>query len=156
MDENSPQYYWEIVERDGTVTKIPPHNVAVVQRRWTALQPIHTITRSIPAQQIVSFHITAERYDTVPLLEVVAQAFNDPMYTDSGAVKARWVKQTVPMERWQRYYSASPAYRFLGELNGMAQIAFIKPIHEIDVNSTPYLTDDELQKIDKLNQSKYN
>lgn len=149
MDE----YYWEIVERDGTTTRIPPDSVAVVQRRWTEGQPIHTRTRSIPANQIQSFRVTGERYSSVPLIEAAAQAFNDPVQVklDSGevAVKARWVKLVVPMERWGRYYSQSIGYKLLTEMNGMAVIAFRKAIHDIDPNKTPYLTDDEINTVDK-------
>ena len=148
MGDDQPQYYWEIVERDGTVTKIPPKSVAVVQKRLGDGDPIHTRNRSIPARQVVSFRITAERYGDVPLIEAAAQAFKEPLEGADGSVQARWVKQTVPMERWQRFYSAIPSYKLLGEINGMVEIAFVKATHEIDVNKTPYLTAYEVSKVD--------
>lgn len=156
MDDDSPQFYWEITERDGTVTRIPPDSVEVVQRRWGEGKPIHTRLRSIPSQQITSFRITNTRFTTQPLLEAASQAFKEPMFTtteDNGityeAVQARWVKTVVTMDRWQRYYSSIPSYRFLGELNGMAEVAFRVATHDIDVNKTPYCTDDEIATLER-------
>lgn len=150
-------YYWEIVERDGTTTRIPPDSVQVVQKRLGNGDPIHTRTRSIPASQVRSFRITADRYSDTPLLEAAAQAFKEPIYTkvkgiggiEEDAISCRWVKIVVPMDKWYKYYSAIPGYKMLGEINGMAELAIAKPIHLIDVNKTPYCTDVEVRTLTK-------
>ena len=142
------RYYWEILERDGTITKIPPDSVTVVQRRWTEGLPIHTETRSIPANQIQSFHVTADIYGGVPMLEAASQAFSEPMITDDGSVKWRWVKQVVTSNKWGKYYSLSPGYKLLRSDGGIVEMAFKKAIHDIDVNKTPYLTDEEVKAIE--------
>lgn len=155
MADDNAQFYWEIIERDDTVTKIPPDSVQVVQKRLGNGDPIHTRTRSIPASQVRSFRITGERYSVQPLLEAASQAFNEPILTENTGVngtremvvKTRWVKIIVPMDKWYKYYSASPGYKMLGELNGMAELAISKPIHLIDVNKTPYCTDVEITKL---------
>lgn len=154
MGDDGPQYYWEITERDGTVTKIPPDSVEVVQRRWGDGKPIHTRTRSIPANQITSFRITGQRYSDQPLIEAASQAFREPIYTKTvekgveyEAIQARWVKSVMPMERWQRYYSNIPSYHYLGEVNGMAEVAFVVATHSIDVNKTAYCTEDEITRL---------
>lgn len=154
------QFYWQITERDGTVTRIPPDSVEVVQRRWGEGKPIHTNTRSIAANQITSFRISNQRYTGQPeqkLLEDASQVFNEPIYSQVEglhgrkyeAVQARWVKTVVTMERWQRYYSSIPSYHLLGEVNGMAEVAFLVATHDIDVNKTPYCSNAEVQRLTK-------
>lgn len=139
-------YYWELVEREGTVTKIPPDAVEVVKRRMEQGQPINLKTRSIPANQITSFHISEKPFSATPLIEQVAKAFNEPLINDEGEVQARWVKKLVPSNKWEKFYAPS-GYKFLGEENGMVWVAFILPSHLIDATATPYCTSEEIAKL---------
>lgn len=142
------KYYWEIVEFDGTVTQIPPEAHDVIQRRWDNNQAIHTTNHSIPANQIKKFRITDKPYGEQPLLEAAAQAFRQPVYHED-AVVARWVKRSVPQQMYNRRYAGIPAYRSLGENNGMIMMAFRVPVHLIDVAQQTECTEDEVHKLDK-------
>ena len=137
------EFFWEIVEHDGTITKIPPDKVEVVQRRWDNKEPIHATTRSIPASQIKKFRITGEPYSSQPLLEEAARAFNEPIETEDG-IQVKWVKKFVPQ---QSKLLATPSYRSLGQENGMTVVAFRLPVHLIDLNKVTVCTDDEVNSL---------
>ena len=141
------EFYWEIEQYDGTKVSIPPSAVATVKKRMDAKDPIHTSTGSIPANQIKTFRITERRYSNVPLLDSAAQAFNEPVYNESGAVMCRWVKKTVPQQMYQKHYSAIPAYRRLGEMNGMVVVAFRLAIQDINPNMLDYCSDSEIHQL---------
>lgn len=141
------EYYWELIQHDGTRIEIPPEAVATVKRRWDKGEPIHTSTGSIPANQIKKFQQTDKAFTTTPLLEAAAQAFGEPMFKEDGSVKARWVKKNVTQDRWNRHFAALPSYRQLGEFNGMVTIAFVLPIHQIDATSLSYCTDEEIRSL---------
>ncbi len=141
-------YYWLLKTRDGKEIFIPPAGVDVVKRRMADGQPINTRTNSIPPNQIISFDLTDKPYNTQPLLEAAAQAFNDPVLDDTGAVMCRWVKKSVTHDRWNRYYSLHP-YKKISDDGAMVTIAFRLPIHGIDVNITAYCTDEEIAQIER-------
>lgn len=132
------EYYWEIVERDGAVTKIPPQHREIVQKRWDEGQPIVTLTHTIPSHQIVKFRMTSERYGEQPLLDAAARAFNEPII-NNGGVRSKWVKKIVSQ---QSELLKIPSYRVIGRENGMVVIAFKMPVHLID-----------LQKVEECNVS---
>jgi hypothetical protein len=148
-------FYWEIVEYDGTVTYIPPSMVDVVKKRRDNGQPINTNIRSITPNQIKKFQITNRPYSqaalpTGDIEEEVSQAFKQPAYTTVDGeqmIRGRWVKKTVTMDKWNRYFSQLPAYKFLEESSGMAVIAFKLALHDIDVYTTPYCTPDEVTRL---------
>lgn len=145
-------FYWELRYGDfknPTTVMIPPAAVEVIKRRWEADQPIHLSTGSVPANQIRSFEMTDKPMATQHVLEDVAQAFKEPMYTEDGAIITRWVKQTVTHAKWDKHYSAIHSYRLLGESGAMAIIAFRKATHEIDQSVTPYCTDEEVNRLTK-------
>lgn len=131
------EYYWELEQFDGTTSRIPPDAVDVIKRRWQEGQPINLTGMSIPANQIKKFAITDQPFTDQLLLEDVAQAFGEPIiasvetpygYMDE-AIQCRWVKKSVTNDKWNRYYSDNPAYKFLEETGGMTVVAFIMPSH---------------------------
>ena len=141
------QFVWELVQHDGTTIDIPPSAVDVVKRRMESGEPINTSAMVIPANQIKAFRITERRYGQQPLLEAAAQAFNEPMYTDDGAILAKWVKKPVPQRDYAKLYSAVPAYRKLATDGGMVVVAFILPIHEIDLDKVQECTESEVESL---------
>lgn len=140
-------FYWEIIEHDGTVTDIPPDSVEVVRRRWKNNEPINLATTSIPANQIKKFQLTGRPYGQQPLLEAAAQAFKDPMYNPDGTVIVQWVKKHVPQREYTKHYGAIPSYRRLDEDRGMIVVAFRLPVHLIDTAKLDYCTPDEVQQL---------
>jgi len=147
------EFYWELIQRDGTVIEMPPEAVAVVKRRWEAGQPIHTKHQgSIPPAQIVAFRPTDKLATQTPLLEEVAQAFNEPVVEvrENGetVVIVRWVKKRVTQNRWEKFYSPSN-YKRLGEEAGMVTIAWRQPIHQINSLEVQYCTEDEIRQLEK-------
>lgn len=137
------EFYWELKTYDGQSLEIKPAAVDVVRRRLEAGEPINTTTTTIPAKQVQSFKQTDKRYITQSLLDSAAQAFKEPQITTAGEVTAKWVKKLVTNDKYNRFYSANPAYRKLGDVNGMTEIAFTLPTHLIDVNNVSYLTAEE-------------
>src|ERR1035438_4291585 len=111
------EYYWELLQFDGTRVMIPPSAVELVKRRWDSGQPIHMNTGSIPANQIKSFTQTNEPFGQAKLLEDVAQAFKEPMETLDGSIESRWVKKNVTQAKWDKHYSHI-GYKRLGDSNG--------------------------------------
>lgn len=140
------EFYWELVQFDGTRIEVPPAAVEVIKRRWDAGQPIHTARQgSIPHNQIKHFRPTDKVFTAQPLLEAAAQAFNEPV-VESEAIMCRWVKKRVTQQNWGRYYSHHP-YKKLGEEGGMVLVGFRLPIHQINAVNTPYCTDDEVREL---------
>lgn len=137
------EYLWEIVERDGTITPIPPTAVELVQRRWDAGQAIHTEQRSIPAHQIKSFSRSNRPYSRVPLLEAAAGAFNMPLESEVGII-CRWVKKSVTQQQYNKFNSHIPAYHWLSEGGGLVSIGFMCPAHLVEKQSVEYCTEDEI------------
>ena len=141
-------YYWELVQYDGTRIEVPPEAVPVVQRRWDNGEPIHTSDMTIPANQIKFFRKTSKRHSAQPLLEAAAQAFNEPVIDEAtNSIKARWVKKHVPQREYTKHYAQIPAYRKLGEDSGMIVVAFAQPVHMIDTNKVEYCTEEEIQQL---------
>lgn len=155
MDPNIGQYYWELVQFDGTVTPIPPTAVKMVKRRWDNGDPIHTSAGSVPASTIKSFRQTDKLFNSQPLIEDVARAFNEPIIEkrvgangiEEEVVIVRWVKKNVTQDRYNRYYSNIPGYKSLGEENGMVVMAFRQPIHQINHELQQECTESEVEKL---------
>lgn len=147
------EYYWELKYgsyKDLKSVMIPPASVDQVKHRWDGGEPIHLTGRaSIPANQIREFEITDKLFTTQPLLESVAQAFNEPIVNEDGSVAARWVKKTVTQDKWNRMLSNIPGYRALDGDNGMMTIAFKLAIHDIDPTKTPYCTEEEVRQLER-------
>jgi hypothetical protein len=151
------EFYWELIQFDGTVLSIPPKAVELVKRKISNNEPINTPNAIIPANQVKSFRITDRPFNSQPLLEAASQAFKEPIYVQVEgmggrmyeAIAARWVKRTVTQDKWNRYYSSIPSYRKLDDIGGMVVMAFVKPIHDIDPLVTPYCTEDEVRKLER-------
>lgn len=144
------EFYWELLLKDGSSVEIPPGAVAVVKRRWTSGEPIHMRTRSIPATLIKDFQQTDRQYSAQPLLEAASQAFHEAEVSEDGAILTRWVKKIVTADKWNRHYSHHP-YKLLKNENGMVLIATRVAIHDINVNNTPYCTEDEIRELESNN-----
>ena len=142
------EYYWEIVKRDGSVVEVTPAAVETIRRRWDEGKAIHTRYETIPAHQIVDFRQTAKPYGT-PLLEAVAQAFNEPQFTPDGSVVARWVKKHVTTRDWAKHYSLSPGYKKLADEAGMVVVAFRLAVHDIDTAKVSYCSNDEVESLER-------
>ena len=142
------EYYWEIVQFDGTTTRIPPTAVEVVKRRMGSGEPINTTSMVIPTNQIKSFRKTDTPFETTPLLESVAQAFKQPLISNEGEIDVRWVKKMVTQAKWDSYYSKL-SYRRLGEFNGMVTVAFKLPVHLINAQMVDYCSEDEISQLEK-------
>lgn len=145
------EFYWKLEYgdyRDPKSVMIPPGKVQVVQKRWDNGDPIHLNTGSIPANQIRSFEITNRPVTEQPLIEGAAQAFKEPILTKNG-IACKWVKKDVTQDQWNRYFSSIPGYKRLFDDSTMVTVAFIKAIHDIDVNKTPYCTPEEVKYLTK-------
>lgn len=140
------EYYWELIQHDGTRLEIPPEAVDTIKRRMANGDPINTRSMVIPVNQIKHFRQTDKPFGTQNLLEDASRAFGEPMLNKDGSIVARWVKKTVTQNKWEKFYAPS-GYRKLAEDGGMIVIAFRLPVHEIDVNMTPYCSDEEVQQL---------
>lgn len=143
------EFYWQLTYgdyKDLQSVKIPPASVETIKRRWSAGDVIHLSTGSIPANQVRSFEITDKQFNAVPLLEAASQAFNEPVVTDEG-IGTRWVKKPVTQAKWDKYYSASPGYKYLDQMNNMVMVAFKVATHDVDVTKTPYCNESEVQQL---------
>lgn len=139
------KYYWELVQKDGTVIYIPPEAVEVVKRRWNEGQPIHTSQGSVPSSQIKHFRPTDKPHGEQPLLEAAAQAFNEPVINPDGSIDSRWIKRRVPHQLFNRQYANIPAYRKIGEEAGLVVMAYRLPVHLINVQETQPCTEEEIR-----------
>lgn len=140
-------YYWILKYgdyKDLKTVMIPPSAVETVKHRWDNGEPIHTTNGSIPANQIREFERSDRRYTEQPLLESAAQAFHEAIVNPDESVQTKWVKKNVTNNKWDKYYSANPAYRRLGEFNGMVSIAFQVPTHLIDPTAVDYCSDSDI------------
>lgn len=145
MKEPTGKYMWELVQHDGTTLDIPPDLVEVVKRRMGNKEAINTKTMVIPFNQIKFFRQTSRPFSTQPLLEEVAQVFHEPLMGDNNSIQSRWVKKHVTHGEYAKKYSFG--YKRLEDEGGMIVVAFKLPTHLIDVSQTPYLTDEEMRKI---------
>lgn len=151
------QYYWQLVERDGTVTHVPPQHVAAVQKRLDNEQVIHFSTHSVPHHQVVKFSVSERVFSDKKLLTEAAQAFRTPIIKETVmpdgrkevSIEARWVKRKVTQERYNKFYSKSPDFHKLGEYAGMVVIAYVVPTHQVNTEETDYLSTDEIRRVDK-------
>lgn len=141
------EFYWELVLKDGTRYEIPPEKVEVVNKRMGNRDPIMLSSATIPYADIDKFRQTSKPYGQQPLLEAVAQVFNDPVYGEDGEVRSRWVKKTVTQRDYNKHYGSVPAYRRLEDRSNMIVVAFTLPIHEIDMQKVDYCTDEEVQRL---------
>jgi hypothetical protein len=150
------EYYWELVQFDGTRLEIPPQAVATVRQKLEAGEPISTRSMVIPSNQVKSFRKTDKPYTDQKLIEEAAQAFKEPIYTEveyAGmkytAVKARWVKQKVTQRKWDSWYAPS-SYKRIGDAeDGMVTIAYVLPVHSIDLTQVQYCTPEEVAKLER-------
>jgi len=142
-------YYWELIQQDGTRIEIPPEHIEIVKRRWNNGEPIHMNMQSIPANQIKTLYRTDKPYTATPLLEAVAHAFNEPVITEAGDIQARWVKKTVPSRMHAKKYN-TPAYKVLEEGGGVVTVAYRVPVHLIDTNSMQYCEVDEINRLTRM------
>lgn len=140
-------YYWNLNLKDGRVLPIPPTAISVVQRRMDAHDPIHTSQESIPYSEIAGFEKSSRRFTDTKLLVETAQAFDEPVITDDGAVKARWVKKHVTRKEYDTTYRKSIVYRMLAETEGMVAVAFVLPVHKFNPQIHEYCTKEEEKRL---------
>lgn len=148
----SEVHYWKLTLKDGRSIDIPPQAVELVKAKMTKREPIHTSQESIPFAEIVSFERSSKRIGSAQkqLQIEAAQAFGDPIVTDAGEVKARWVKKEVSRAEYDRKYAKHSNYRYLSESDGMVSVAFVLPLHMFDKTYMEYCTIDEERKLEGL------
>jgi hypothetical protein len=139
------EYYWELVQRDGTTTEVPPDLVDVIKRRMANKEPINTKSAVIPFAQIEHFRKTSKPFNTQPLIEAAAQAFKEAIFNEDGSIQAQWVKKEVTQRDYDKKYVHG--YRVLDKANNMVVIAFRLPTHLIDNSVVSYLSDNEIEKL---------
>ena len=138
------EHYWELVTKDDVKYDIPPAAVPTVNKRMAAHDPIELRSATIPYSEIKHFRISSKPFGTQPLLEAAAQAFREPMFNEDGSMQARWVKKQVSQREYTKFYANIPAYRRLDEGGGMVTIAFVLPVHQINLERVEYCTEQEL------------
>lgn len=142
------EFYWELIQHDGTRLEIPPSGVESIKRRMDNGQPIHTAhSGSIPSNQIKAFRPTEKPFSDQLLIEEVAQAFDEPIM-EGESVQARWVKKHVTQNKWEKFYSPS-GYKILRQENGMVVVGFRVPTHLINPSVTPYCNEQEITLLNK-------
>jgi hypothetical protein len=142
------EYFWELVQRDGTTTRIPPGAVDVVKKRLQANQPINTRTAVIPANEVKSFKQSNVPFGQQPLLDAVAHTFNEPVDGDDGGIVFRWVKKQITHDKWNRHYSNIPSYKFMFDDGNEVTMGYKLPIHLIDERMVTYCNDDDIVKLE--------
>lgn len=150
-------YYWEIELYSGETIQVKPENAKAVQTKIASQSgAITTPTRSIIVKDIKDFRITDKIYTDKKLLEDANRAFKEPQYSiikENGreyeAVKARWVKKSVPTRRWDTYFRLHAGYKKLSERDGYVTMAFVVPLHNIDYDEVQNLTPDEERQLSR-------
>lgn len=146
MDPKTEDYYWDLTLKDGRVVPIPPPGVPVVARKMQAREPIRTTNGVIPFSEIKGFDKTSRRFSSLPLLEQAAIAFNEPVFSEDGAIKVRWVKKQVTPSEYAKYY-AKGGYQRLYDDEGMVWVAFVLPAHKVDLHKVQYCTDNDIKSL---------
>lgn len=137
-------FYWELVQFDGTTLDVPPDLVDTVKKRMEQKLIINTTSMSIPSNQIKYFRKTSKPFHAQPVIEAVAQAFKEPLLNEDGSIQAKWVKKLITQREYAKL--GSQGYKRLPDEEGMVVVAFRQPIHQIDVEKTSEITEDEIRQ----------
>lgn len=138
------EYYWCIELWNGEKIDVKPENVELVQNKISSGNGfIKTPTLTINIKDVKGFNLTDKLYTTQNLIEESAQAFNEPVIRN-GAIQVSWVKKSVPLRKWNTYYSPNPAYRMISETDNSVMIAFRIPTHLINKLLVTELTASEI------------
>lgn len=143
------EFYWELIQFDGTRIDVPPSLVDTIKRRMASGEPINTKTMSIPANQIKTFRRSEKRFGEQNLIESASRAFKEPMITQDNTIVSKWVKKEVTNARYDSYYSKQPSYKRLASEAEMTTIAFRLPIHTI-TEEVDECNEDEVLKLEKM------
>jgi hypothetical protein len=163
-----PQFYWHLIlkddfGKDGEIIKVKPdpENVKRIQDMIAKNEgAITTPTRSIPINRVKEFRLSDERYSDQKLLEGTAQAFGEPIYTETvverngekytyHGVAAKWVKKSVPRRRWDTYYRFMSGHKKLEDNDSYVTMAFVLPVHSIDYAEVQDVTGEEYLKLSR-------
>ena len=142
-------YWWELELKDGSVIPVKPDRVAWLRSKRTNKEIIQTKTRDVNPFDIVDFRMTSRPYQDNKLIAAAAQAFNEPVITDNGAIRSTWVKRQVTHREYTKHYSGISAYHRLYETDGLITVAFCLPWHAVDPAKVDYCTEDEIKTIAK-------
>lgn len=145
------EFFWHLILWDGEVVKIKPDNAANVQHKIDNKLDVKMLTRTIIYKNVKDFVQSGEVYIDQKLLasseqlqDDAARAFGLPEITESGGVKARWVKKTIPRREWTKYYAAIPSYKLLNDNDSYVDIAFVLATCDIDPSRVSVVTGHEL------------
>lgn len=140
--------YWELALRDGSKREIPPEAVAQV-KKWIEEKQVIKLEKSgyVQPWEVRYFSPTSKVYQQANLLEDISQAFKEPIVQEDESIACRWVKKPVTRPMWERHYSNIPGYKKIGEQDAMVMVAFLTPIHLIDIANVDYLTTEEEKKV---------
>lgn len=142
--------YWQLTLRGGDVISVKPDMVDTVRRKMDAGELIHTVTRSIPINEIKSFEETDTPFvdERRAMIEGAAQAFREPLVDETGAIEIKWVKKNIPMKTYMRHYSSIPSYRKLADDGNHIIVAFKLATHDIDYSLVTDCTDEEIKQLE--------
>lgn len=145
--------YWHITTWDGEKIRVKPENVQFVQDQITKKSDITTPTRTVIVSNIKDFvesdisYIEKQIEAPENLREQAAQAFKEPIITDSNAVAVKWVKRSVTAQKWNSHYSSIPAYHRLGGDDSHVLMAFKAAVHDINPYNTEECTKEEIESL---------
>lgn len=145
--------YWHLELWDKEIIKVKPDpsNIELIQSLLAKGEGmITTPTRSINVKDVKGFQVSDEVYTNQKMIEGVAQAFNEPIFTKNG-IKSKWVKKTVPRRRWEAYYRHIPSYKFHAETDNSVTMIFRLPVHLINQDRVQIVNSQESQDVPGVN-----
>ncbi len=141
------EHYWELVRKDGSIVYITPNLVQKVQAKMDARAPIHTKNNGTILYHEIQYFRPSDKLVQTTLLEEVAQAFKEPIFTDGG-IASKWVKKDVPTTKWEKIYAPN-GYARLREADGYVTVAWRLATHDVDLSKHSYCTSEEITALER-------
>lgn len=145
--------YWTISLWNKEEIQVRPDNVDYIKQKLKEGEGhIVTKTRTIAVKDIRVFEESDKPVIKVAnlvesgLKEQAAQAFNEPMLSETGAVLCRAVKKRVTRRKFDTHYSQI-GYTSLDEDDSHVWAAWWQPIHQIDETHMTVCSEAESKKV---------
>lgn len=149
------ELYWHIELYSGEIIKVKPEAAKIEYIQGIIAKQegaITTPTRSIIVKDIKDFRLSDEVYSDQKQIVGANQTFNDPIYVkeiingvEYESIVAQWVKRSIPRRQWDKTYRLSPGYRLLYDNDNYITMAFLIPVHQMNL-----LTMQELEPVEEL------